>query len=179
MRRTLKGAIVAAIFLFIWHALVWMIPAHNAPVRELRDSRPVVDALELQADTLPGTYFLNKVGDSDVGEGLWGWMTIHRSEDFSIAPSILGSFWQQILIALALSWIVANVGNDFAHRMRGVAAAAIAAAVSGPITSWNWSWYSSSYAVVMTLDLLVGWMLAGLLLCWLIGPSETAERTRG
>ncbi len=168
----LKGSLIGGLFLFLWYAIVQMIPGHQSPIKLFNNQANVVAVFEENAPAVPGMYFLNKVGDNAVGEGVWGWISIQRFEDYSLIKLLVGSLIQQIVVAFGLTWILLKLGHlSFGKRLGTLMIIAISATFAGSISFWNWSLLSAPFAIVMSLDLLSGWFLAGFILAKLL-PSN-------
>lgn len=143
-----------AVVLFLWHSIVWAVPAHQAAF----EHRVIPSELARSLDPPSGsqTYFLDEGrGDGDAPLGTWGWATAHRQEDYAIGRYVGGSLVLQLLTAIVVVLLVRRV------RARGAFLALFGVAVlNGPFWYWNWSWFSTRYALTMAFDLGVGLALA-------------------
>ena len=175
-----RPTLVGAAALFVWHMLMNFTPWHAAPIHTLPGEQVIVDAL-VAAPAEPGTYFVNRRPDAlGVGPGVWGWMTLHRSEDYAFASALLGSVVGHLLVALGLSWLVVRFGPArHAPRIGMIAVMAACGALAGPVSYYNWSWFSLAYAGTQVFDWVLGWTIAGALISRTIGlPAHAGERAR-
>lgn len=176
-RPTLAGAAA----LFVWHMLMNFLPWHAAPILTLPGEPAIVDAL-VATRAEPGTYFLNRLPDAlGVGPGVWGWMTLHRAADYSFAAAMLGSVVGHLLVAFGLGWILLRHGPArHAQRIGMVAVMAACGALAGPVSYYNWSWFSLAYASTQVFDWVLGWTIAGAVISRTIGaPAHEGGRARG
>lgn len=78
-----------------------------------------------------------------------------------------------LFAAFMLSMVVGSL-RQFSQRVKFVAMIGLFAALVSPIAAWNWMQFPTDYTLVMAADLVVGWVLGGMVLAWQIQPDEAA-----
>ena len=176
-KNLIKGTIVGGVFLFVWYGGASMIPGRQSPIKTFNNEQEVIKVIQRNSTALPGMYFLNRADEYTVGEGVWGWISIHASEDYDLTNALLGSLILQIIVGFCLTWILLQLSHfSFGKRLRTIMILAVLATVVSAISFWNWSLLPASFAIMQSAELLVGWFLTGLILAKLL-PSDKSLRS--
>lgn len=134
------GTCVGGLIPYGVHAVGWaLFPWVDGSVHDLREPGAVA-AILTHLETLPGTYFLIAGEQRDgVGPGLWGWMTIHPPEAFSLGRSLLGGLVINFAVALLTVCVLLVVTGGYGRRVLVASAVGLVALLSGPIYFWAWA----------------------------------------
>lgn len=151
-------------------------PWTNASIHDLREPA-AIEAIEKSAKVTSGTYYLNaNEHRNGVGPGgIYGWMTIHPSSTYSVGRSLLGSFLQNLGVALCAAWLLLQISGSYGRRVLVAGVVGLVGIMSGPVYDWIWTWYSSAYAAAMVANQLVAYGVMALVLPKLV-PSVKNER---
>ncbi len=104
---------------------------------------------------------------------------LYVAEGFDAAdptPFINGfilAFVTASLAAYLLSLVMGSFAG-FSQRLTFVVLIGLFAALVSHVSAWNWMLFPTNYTVVMALDLIIGWALAGAVIAWIIKPEEAA-----
>lgn len=166
MKNCILAVVLSAIVLFVWGFVSWTIlPWHNAVANKFADESAVASVLKehapsagiyylpfAQEDLKPGVLFaLANVLPDGVESGMEGMMVV----------AVLG----QAISALLVLLLLCKTSNlDYWGRVRFVALAGVAIGFISHFPYWNWFGFSTSYTLVIILDTLIAWTLAGLVL---------------
>jgi hypothetical protein len=179
-KRVLLATAAGAVLFNFVHAAAWMIPAHESPVRSLTDDAAVVRALEGSAPEA-GTYFVNTNAARTGPEvpGYYGWLTVTRTEQYSLTRPLILLALQTVAAALLLSVLLLRIRGTFRTRALSAFGVGVLTQLCGPYVYWAFGWFSAGYAAVMTLDWLVAFAVTAPVLAKLVpapdGRVEAAE----
>ncbi len=73
-----------------------------------------------------------------------------------------------ILGALCLTWLLIRVHLPYGGRVLAAAAAGVFAGVVADLPAWNWWGFSTPYTIVSFVDRVLGGLVAGLVIAWVI-----------
>ena len=171
MKNCILAVVLSAVVLFVWGFVSWAIlPWHNAVANKFADESAVASVLRenaphagvyylpfAQEDLKPGALFaFANVLPEGVETGMGGMMGL----------ALLGQAVSALLVRLLLCR-TANL--DYWGRVRFVALAGVAIGFVSHFPYWNWFGFSTSYTLVIILDTLIAWFLAGLVLARFAG----------
>lgn len=167
-----KGAILGGLTVFIWSSLSWMaLPWHNTTLKQFTDEAPVAVALRKYA-TAPGIYLLpgctgNMQADMKKAEqGPFAFISVRPGAK---PRNFMGQLGQQLLTqivgAFLLTWLVLQAkGVSYKIRLRMVVASALLVGILGFLPDMIWWEFPLEYTLINCLDLVIGWILAGLVI---------------
>jgi hypothetical protein len=181
------ATIGAAVILFVWGALSWMVlPWHEATLKDLPNEPAIVGAMT-ENITEPGVYYFPAMPDkralasmtkeqSEAAMAEWnrrheagpiGRISWHGSGEVAMSPMVFAKgFGLNLLTALCITAIVAVAagrGAGFAGRLAIVLLAGVGAAISSYGSEWNYLYVPGDYALSMGVDIVAGWFLAGII----------------
>ena len=166
MKNRVLAVALSAVVLFVWGYISWAIlPWHNAVANKFADESAVSSVLKenapsagiyylpfAQEDLQPGAVFaMANVLPDGLETGMGGMMVV----------ALLG---QAISAALVLLLLCRTSNLDYWGRVRFVALAGLAIGFVSHFPYWNWFGFSTSYTLVIILDTLIAWTLAGLVM---------------
>jgi hypothetical protein len=186
--RTILAALLAAFVVMIWGAVSWVVlPWHLMTMSTIPDGEAVVSVLSERLAE-PGIYHYPGVpeegGDARVEEA-WAERYRRGPNIHFLAYSVEGfepsnpwiyvrGFLLNVVAAFLAAALLARAAPAlprFGHRVLFVALLGGFAAVQARLLDWNWWAFPLDYSLVMAVDLVVAWTLAGLVLAWRIGPA--------
>ncbi len=182
------GAILGGLVAFLWGAVSWMaLPWHESTLRVFKDENAVARALVDNASG-SGVYILPSGGHQPgmtkeqkkeaetaawekMKKGPFVFAVVERGGVASLArPMILGLVIQ-IVGAFLFTWLLQRTsGLSYVGRVGFIVIAALAGAVISELPNWNWWGFSTGYTIVILADVVIGWLLAGLVIARLTAP---------
>jgi hypothetical protein len=156
------GAILGGLVLFIWSALSWIaLPLHTRTMTGFKDDKAIANAIRANAEK-SGVYYSPK-DQADMATGPLVYAVVRREGMTSIAKEMGTGLLIDILCAGLMTWLLLQVtGRSFISKVGVVLVVALIAALMDRLGDWNWWGYPIAYTVVLMLDIIVGWLLAGL-----------------
>lgn len=198
MKRVLLAGVLGALTVFVWGAISWMVlPWHPATVHNIPDGEPVVEMLR-DRDLLTGVYhYPGELHDEDEPAAVTdadrsAWtdryrrgpnvnLLVYSSEGSDpFAPATFARGFLLLLIAATLAAYLLSLAAPslpaYGQRVLFVALLGVFSAVVSRFEDWNWLLFPTDYTLVMAMDLVVGWLLAGLVIGWQIRPELYTPR---
>lgn len=161
-RFLLVGTIVGALASFAWGFVSHMlIPWWEKVMFEFADSGAVVAVIQANAPKA-GIYF--------APHGVFAAVRIdpNFTGQMVMGPHILRQFVNELVTAFLLSLFVLRTGAGTAGAAAGtLGLAALAAASSQLIPDWNWYNFSPGFIALEFFDIVIGWIVIGLVLGFL------------
>lgn len=174
MKKTLLAGVVGGFILFVWGVISWMVlPIHDATLQPIAEEDSVVTVLE---GTLKdqGVYWFPAMpegGDADAymekyRRGPIG-MIMYNPEggDPMMVSQMITGLILNIISAFLVAWLLSRstaISGGFLEKVTYCGMLGIFAAVSTYFIGWNWMNIPLGYTSAMAVDLVVGWLLAGL-----------------
>lgn len=182
MRKLTLGTLLAAIVLFIWMAISWMVlPWHCATLGKFTHEESVASVI-MSNTTTSGIYILphcvdqkNELAANEAAKrGPIVFSAIQRNgRDFSSPKPYIVSFIIQLIGAFFVTFMTLQARfQTYSRRLLFVTAFGIAAGILAAFPEWNWWGFSFSYALVGFLDFVIGWFLAGLVIAAIAKRQE-------
>ncbi len=185
MKRIVIATVVGGLVLFMWNAVSWMVLGlHDDAMSGFGDEAAVLPMLKSAAPEA-GAYFFPAPPDTmDPASDAWkafeaqheagpvGLMFIHPDGRSVMPPStfvigfvtcVLGA-----LIAAVLLWFAAPQLPGYVGRAVFVASLGVLIALMADLTYMNWLYFTMEHTIVMVIDQLAGWILAGLAMAAII-----------
>ena len=169
--------ILSAVVLFVWGFISWAIlPWHNAVANKFADESAVSAVLKENASSA-GVYYL-PFAQEDLKPGgvvrLRKRLARRRRYEYGrndgTWPARSGG-----LRGACPSSSVQDVDLDYWGRIRFVALAGVAIGFVSHFPYWNWFGFSTSYTLVIILDSLIAWLLAGLVMAQIRGRGNPSR----
>ena len=170
----IKNGIVGGIILFIWSAISWMIlPWHMATLRGFSNEIAVIQTVTSNSPQ-SGIYILPlKQRDVQQGQAQQS-PQVFASINFqgmgtSMAEPMLICFLNQVITAILVAWLLSKAtGLNYFGRVGFIVVFALAASLVTHIPYWNWFAFDTTYTLMIIVDTLIGWLLAGLVMAKLV-----------
>ena len=161
----MAGSLAAGLALFVWQTISQVVvPWHEATMREFENAPRVVEAIRAGAPE-NGMYF--------AGQGILAAVAFTPTMDDKtsmefMGPMLVRQFATNVLIGLLLCLMlitVHGVGPVTGARIAGIAAAAAALTIN--VSNSIWYGFSMMFTLVNSIDLVIGWSVAGAAIGWL------------
>ncbi|MCA9617487.1 MAG: hypothetical protein KC731_00605 [Myxococcales bacterium] len=189
-RRILVAALAGAVALFVWSAISHMFIIRGIGFEPLPDEaavEPLVGSLERG-----GLYFFPRIdwSRSPSDEEIAAWETRFRrghglvlyeaDGDGPVSSKKLGLQFLGDLLAAAILAALAARGLGMGVAAGAVFGAALGVFASAGVSSLYWNWYGFSHAffVAHCGDKIVGWLIAGAAVGWVLSRQGSAARRR-
>lgn len=175
--RVLLAGLAGGVVFFIWGAISWMVlPWHDEGIKSLPGEAAILPALRQNIGE-SGLYLFPPMpepqGDPAARKqfedrhraGPVGWLVYHPGgrEPMPRAMFVKG-FVINVLSALIAAGFLAGSGARRGYVARALLAAALGlfAGLCTHVMQWNWMLLPGVYTTIMVVDLVVGWLFAGL-----------------
>ncbi len=188
MKKLLLAAILGGIVTFFWYGLSWMaLPLHKNTLHALPNGDAVLAALN-SAPPDTGVYAF-PMPDHDAPEaaqqvaadrwkqgGIVPFIVFQKEGRTFMDPRVfirglLLEILNALLVALLLSQALPALPG-YGQRVTFVVLCGIFAGIVAHLSYWNWMAFPLNYSLVMVLDVVVAWLLGGLVIAKIIQPKK-------
>jgi hypothetical protein len=186
MKRVLFGGLIGSVIMFVWGAIYHMaIPISMSGLSPLPNEAFVLTALKASIPE-PGLYFYPGADMSQpmTPEATAAWeaklkagpvgLILYNptgSEPMSITQ-LLGELGADILAALIVAMIIANLPGSYMRRALMVASLGLFTWFTLSLSYLIWYRFPAGHIIAEGLDQVVGWTLVGLVLGKIIKPAD-------
>lgn len=164
MKKILLLSVVAGVVMFFWGFISWaVLPWHMAAANKFTDEAAVAQVLKENAPQ-KGVYYL-PFSEKDHGPDQVGAfvnvspdgtdMNMGKMMGISMATQIISAF-------LVLCLLYLTCGLSYLSKVGFFALVGLTIGFVSHAPYWNWFSFSTPYVVTMMLDILIAWILAGL-----------------
>lgn len=181
MRRARSGLLV-----FLWGAVSWMVlPWHERSLRGFADKPAVIDAIRQQSPA-SGIYLLpnpRAAADPEQGKArmrqgpmMFAAVNLEGADPDSMLP-YLATLLVYIAAACLISLLLfQSSGISYAGRVLFVVLAGLVVGLLGHAPNLIWWGFAVDYTLLEIADLIIGWLLAGLAIAYIIGRKAISFR---
>ena len=166
MKKCVLAVVLSAMVLFAWGFLSWaVLPWHNAVTNQFADESAVSEVLKENAPAA-GMYYL-PFAQEDLKPGAVFAMANVLPDGFDTGMGGmmgLGLLGQAVSAMLVLLLLCKTSNLDYWGRVCYVALAGLTIGFVSHFPYWNWFGFSTAYTLVIIVDSLIAWFLAGLVL---------------
>ncbi len=187
MKRIAIAAVAGGIAMFLWGAISHMMtPLGEAGLSNLPAEEPVVDALRANVPE-PGFYMFpgmdERARTTDEGRKEWerryaagpnGLLIYSPRGAAPMTARQLGIELLADILAVAVAAWAASQARTYGRRLAVVTAFGLAAWLSIEVSYWNWYGFPCAYSLAQLLDQVMGFLLAGLVVAWIVRPAAAA-----
>jgi len=184
MRQSLAlGGILGGLVLFVWGTVSWMVlPWHLMTLQKFTDEAAVAGILSLTASQT-GAYILPNPHKHDPGmtqeqkkaaeeeghrrmmRGPFMFASVSLAGARDMRSALLTTLLGNILAAVLATWLLLRTsGLSYPGRVGFLVTIGLTAGVIVDLPNWTWWNFPTSYLSVAFADLLIGWLLAGLVI---------------
>lgn len=187
MKKTIIGALVGAVIMFIWQFISFGAINLHRPAQQYTEKQDaIMEFLNNQA--LPeGGYIMPSVPEGATAEEMeaameagngrpWAYLQYHKSaENSSMSMNMIRGFFTNLIILFVFIWLLRRMAPSSKGRVL-LASLAIGfiAFLHFPYT--NFIWYETFDIWAHLLDTVVIWGVVGLWLAWLLRREFNAVR---
>ncbi|MGH7729716.1 MAG: hypothetical protein ACRENJ_00515 [Candidatus Eiseniibacteriota bacterium] len=190
IRSLVLGAVLGGVVAFAWSAVSWtLLPWHDSAMKSFTDEAAVAQVLRDNIPSggmfmLPGPppgYDRMSKAEKEAAEAA---MAQKRSE----GPYLHGVVWRRVrddmgrqmgvallfdvLSALLVTMLVMRTGGmTWGGRVMFVVTMALAACMIAVAPNWIWWHHPADVVIVQMADLLIGWLLAGMVIAKVAAPK--------
>ena len=184
MKKSLIGAIVGGIIIFIWQFLSWALINFHKPAQQYTPKQDVVMAA-LSSNLEEGGYFIPNVPDGsskeehekamkDAEGKPWATVQYHKANDTNMAMNMVRGFITNVITVWLLCWVLLRL-----HKP-GFSTIFTASLFTGLIVFLNVPyinhiWYQSFDLWAHFADAVVSWGVTGLWLAWWLRRNKTSN----
>jgi|SRR5689334_457148 len=178
MKKTILGSLIGAVILFVWSFLAWVVlPLHTSTMRAIPNEGVVANVLS-QNITQRGVYlFPHSPGMSadKAAQDAWvermkrgpnGLVIFDPAGMDPMMPGQMGvGFLLDIVSAFFVVWLLSRstaAAGSYLSRVTYCGMIGIFVAVFVHLVNWNWMGMPGDYTSAQIIDVIVGWILAGL-----------------
>lgn len=159
-RFILTGTVAAAVAIFIWGIISHlMLPWHKWTMTVFTNSDQVLETVRANAEQ-NGIYYINQgvFAVVDLLPGL-------PDQTKMIGGNLALQFVTNLVVGFLLVLVMLGINCRTVPGQAGfMGMIGIAAGVGIHVAHWNWYGFTPAFTIVNTLDLAIGWFLAGLVL---------------
>jgi hypothetical protein len=166
MKKPLLVAGLGGVVLFFWGFISWaVLPWHDRVANKFSDEATVSQALKANAP-VQGIYYLPFAEeDHKAGEVAAFVNVLPQGFDMNMGKLMGIALIMQILSASLVFWLLRQTrGLSYLGKLGFVAVVGLTIGFVSHGPYWNWFGFPASYTIVMILDSMIGWTLAGLVL---------------
>ena len=191
MKRNLLAAVLGAVIFFAWSAIVHVNPV-TAPMglSLLNDQEDAVIATLRQNVQEPGLYFfpgmdMRKQMTADE-QAAWtakykagptGLLLVQpQGGKPAMTRQLVVGFFTDLLCAIIAAFILANTVGSFFRRVAIVTSLGVFAWLAISMQQWNWYEFPFAFVALDTINHVIGWLLAGLLMAKMIKPAHQSPQ---
>ena len=184
MKKIIIPSLLAAVVIFVWSSISWMVIGwHMIDIFNLPDES-VVQQMDATI-TEPGIYIYPGYPTDESEAGMEAWTNKHLAgplmfmvyEPNGSDPMPAGMFIKGFLLnfitaffASVLLFMTLAQNPSFWRRVTFVVMLAVFAGFMFPFSEWNWWSYPLGYTLINVADGILTWFFAGMVLAWKIKP---------
>ena len=175
MNKSILTVILCGFVLFLWGFISWaLLPWHDAVANKFTDETAVAQVLKANAP-LAGVYYLPFAAeDHQAGEVAAFINVLPAGFDMNMGKLMVRALLGQMLAAfLVLLLLKQTSGLVYRERVGFVALTGLAIGFISHFPYWNWFGFSSSYVLVIIIDSVIAWTLAGLVMAKLVAGKNS------
>jgi hypothetical protein len=188
MKKIILAGLTAGIAITIWQFAAWMfLPFHKDTIKVTPNEEAVAAVLS-NSITEEGVYGLpNAPQQMDNKEAVKKWeddfrrgplATIYyrtRGDNPAMTSQFIIGFIIQIIAAMFAAWLLSRSTastQSYISRVSYVGVLGIFASIVTHVSYWNWMYFPSRYTTAMMSDLIIGWIIGGLIIAAFIKPVK-------
>lgn len=189
MKKLLLSGLLGMIVYFLWGFLAWtVLPLHQNTIRPLPSGLNDAVSSIAERGLATGAYFYPQQPENMENEEAMSQYTtrhndgplltlLYRAEGVPImhwslfVKALVLYFIISFLLAFLLRMVVEYL-ESLPQRMLFVAVLGLLGALSTYLDHWVWFYYPLGYSVMMSVDLVIRWLLLGLVIGLIIKPER-------
>lgn len=188
MKKVILASLLGMLVLFIWGFISWTVfHLHGSAIQELPEGDSIATVLDQHIEENGAYYYPGEPPSNTSAEEYKTYTEKHENGPLFMVlfkkdgagvmdPAIfIRGLIIQLLITFLISYIMKQVVDllgVYLQRVLFVTGLGLIAVLGTYFTQWNWFYYPTLYTVMMSVDLLAGWILAGLVISAIIKPEH-------
>lgn len=182
--KKIVAALVGGLIVFVWGIVAHvLLPIGAIGFDNLPDEAAVVDTLK-ETIVEPGLYYFPGFPDPATEEQQAAWQAAYEAGPRGLIvyhpdgapplsiPQMLTQLATSILAALVIAFVLAYLTGSYACRVALVASIGLFAWAALKLPMWNWLNFPLDYTIAALVDVVVGWLLAGLAMAKLVPRAD-------
>jgi hypothetical protein len=174
MQRLTLAALLGGLVMFLWGAVWHMtVPMERQGIDFLSNDEPLVAALRA-APTEAGMYFFPGMPADDSDAALEEYtqkyatspagLLVYRPVGGEMMPPsmLVVEYVSNVLCALIAALVAAGLPGTTRRRVLSISAFGVAGWLATGVSHWNWYHFPLDFEVAEGIELVVGWLLVGL-----------------
>ena len=184
MKQLLLGSLAGALVLFIWGFLAWaVLPLHKGSFRPMPNEDAVMSALRSNISS-GGAYYFPGMPEETASTpaeqrkaNMEAYVNKHKAgpvgviffhpggSDPMMAGRFFGGFVISLFAAFVAAWFLSRstaAGSRYIERVAFCGMLGVFISFATHIPAMNWMYFPGDYTTAMVVDVLIGWLLAGL-----------------
>lgn len=194
LHKLLLSAVLGGLAMFLWGAISHMVlPIYNSTLQSFTNEDAVTQSILANAPS-SGTYFLPNIPSLPPGaseaekeaaqramearaeKGPQMFAFIRVGEFGSFGGKLLGELVADIIGVLILGWLFLRMGvTTMTNRLITATAVGFIIIFSGTMSHWIWYNSGFGYTLAETIDQVVGWFVAGLVVAKILPGVQSAS----
>jgi hypothetical protein len=182
-RRIVPAGVLGGIAMFLWASLAHMVlPLGRTGVREIPDDGALLNTMHSALGESSGFYVFPGLGPSGsmqqyeqkLAANPSGLLIYHPPGGRGMtAPQLVTEFLTELIEALLLAWLMAQIRLESVGSRLGFAAVvAVVAAITTNIPYWNWYGFPLAYTLAYMGIEIGGFLVAGLVVARMLGRTS-------
>jgi len=187
MKKILLAGILSGILVFIWSAIAHMVlPIGEMGLKTIPHTEDAVLSAMKSNIQEPGLYFMpgfemgrkqseaeQKAFQAKYEAGPTAFLVYHPAGQKMLSPNqLIGEALFDILCGLIAAFIVSTTSASLIKRGVMVMLMGLFAWLSISASYWNWYRFPGTYIIGEGLDQVIGWLLGGLVIAWILQRGE-------
>ena len=166
MFKWFKASVPASIIIVFWGILSWTVLPFQMSTLETFDNEPLVAQTLTQNIDKAGVYIL-PAADSEMkpGKPFIFASILPTGFDRGMGSMVLASIIGNTLAAMLLCYILSKTTlHTYKEKVNFITVVGVFAAICATFPAWNWFGFSALYSLVLFIDIVITWFLAGLVI---------------
>jgi hypothetical protein len=183
MKKVLLPGILGGLLVFVWSAISHMaLPIGSMGLKTIPNNEgPVLEAMKNSIQE-PGLYFMpgHDMSRGPTPEemrkyemGPTAFLVYHPTGEKAMSPGqLIRQAFFDILCGLIAAFIISTTVASLTTRGLMVMLMGLFSWLAISVPYWNWYRFPAAFTIGEGLDSLIGWLLAGFLIAWMIQRVE-------
>jgi hypothetical protein len=187
MKKIILAGILSGIVVFIWGAISHMLlPIGSMGIKTIPNYEDAVLGAMKSNIQQPGLYFMPGYDMSSkptaaeqtalqakYEAGPTAFLVYHPTGVKMLSPSqLIGEALFNILCGMIAAYIISTIAASFITRAVMVMLMGLFGWLSISASFWNWYRFPGAFIIGEGLDQVIGWLLGGLVIAWILQRSE-------
>lgn len=165
MKNIITG-FLAGVIVFVWVMFSWMVlPWHKATINSFENKDIVAETI-VQGAPESGIYAFPgmEAAPEQIAKGPLLFVSVSHT-GMNMGQCMLFGFFIQVVSGIIVTLLLSKAKlSTFNEKMTFIFEVSLFAAIIGILPNWNWWGFSLVFVLVSMIDLLIGWILAGILI---------------